>query len=242
MNKKVTIIGYGKMGKGIEEELKRLGVEIHLIIDNEEDWNLYWEKFKKTDIAIEFTTPETAVQNYKRCFDAGIPLVTGTTGWYDRLDEVLEMAKKTEASFIYGSNFSIGAQLMFQLTSYFGKLMSQYEQYHCEIHETHHTTKKDAPSGTAVSLAQSLLPELNRLQEWHLAPPLIDNSLPIYSHRVGEAIGEHTVTFSSSIDSLSITHQAHNRSGLVQGAVKALFWLPNHPGIYNFSEIFMSIK
>lgn len=242
MKKKVTIIGYGKMGKGVEVELKRLGADIHLIIDNEDDWALNWGKFLESDIVIEFTTPDTAIQNFKRCFDAGVPLITGTTGWYDRLDEVLEMAKKQNTSFIYGSNFSIGAQLMFQLTSCFGKLMSQYEEYNCEIHETHHTTKLDAPSGTAVSLAQILLPELNRLQEWHLAPPLIDNSLPIYSHRVGEAIGEHTVTFSSSVDSLTITHQAHNRSGLVQGAVKALFWLLDHPGIYNFSDIFMSIK
>lgn len=241
MMKSIALIGYGKMGHEVEKILHDLNIPIGVIIDTESDWVTKWEQFLKCDVAIEFTTPEIAPENFKKCFQNNIPLVAGTTGWYSKFYEILESANQHQASFIYGTNFSIGANLFFSAVSFMSHMMNQQEQYDCSIEETHHITKKDAPSGTAISTAELILQNLEAKNEWVKGDASDKSQLSIYSNRVGEAIGEHAVTFSSNEDSLSIIHRANNRVGFATGAVKSALWLLKNPGIYNISEIFMKI-
>lgn len=237
----IAIIGYGKMGHEVEKILHEREIPIGVVIDTELDWIDKWDQFLQCSVAIEFTSPEIAPQIFKKCFENHIPLISGTTGWYAQFYETLDSAKHHNASFIYGTNFSIGANLFFSAVTYLSSLMNHQSQYDSSIEETHHKTKKDAPSGTAITTAELILQELNSKTEWVKGNPLNHKQLPIYSHRVGEAIGEHNVTFSSNEDSLSIVHRANNRVGFATGAVKAAIWLLKNPGIYNISEIFMKI-
>ncbi|HPE40125.1 MAG TPA: 4-hydroxy-tetrahydrodipicolinate reductase [Bacteroidales bacterium] len=238
---KVAIIGYGKMGHEVEKILQKWNIPIAVIIDSENDWIEKWDQFLQSSVAIEFSSPEIAPHHFKKCFENQIPLVSGTTGWYSQFFEIIDMASQLNSSFIYGTNFSIGANLFFSSVAYLSKLINIQSQYDCSIEETHHITKKDAPSGTAITTAELILQELNSKTEWVKGNPLNHKQLPIYSYRVGEAIGEHNVTFSSNEDSLSIVHRANNRVGFATGAVKAAIWLLKNPGIYNISEIFMKI-
>jgi len=239
---KIAIIGYGKMGHEVEKILLQNNFDQLTIIDNDQDWIDQWNNFIHCDVAIEFSTPENASQNFHKCFIQKIPLVSGTTGWYHQLDELLEDCKKQNSSFIYGTNFSIGANIFFSISTQLAKIINSQDQYDCSIQETHHITKKDAPSGTAITVAQKIINELNNKNSWVLGNAQNENQIPITSYRIGDAIGEHIVTFSSNEDSLSVIHHANNRSGLAQGAVKAALWLIENPGIYNFSDIFIHLK
>lgn len=241
MMNSVAIIGYGKMGHEVEKILQNLNIPIGVIIDTESDWTLKWEQFLKCDVAIEFTTPEIAPLNFNKCFLNNIPLVSGTTGWYSGFYEVIELANKQNASFIYGTNFSIGANLFFSAVSFLSHMMNHQSQYDCSVSETHHITKKDAPSGTAITTAELILQKLDSKNEWVKGLSADKSQLSVISNRVGEAIGEHAVTFSSDEDSLTIIHQANNRVGFATGAVKSAIWLLKNPGVYNISEIFMKI-
>jgi 4-hydroxy-tetrahydrodipicolinate reductase len=238
---KIAIIGYGKMGHEVESLLQTYNMQVGVIIDNESDWELKWNQFILCDAAIEFSTPDTALSNLKKCISQNIPLVTGTTGWYDSIDEILKECKEKDSSLIYGSNFSIGANIFFTISTELAKLMNQQQQYDCTIHETHHIAKKDAPSGTAISIANKIIHELEGKKSWILGTPQNDSQLSITSSRIGNVVGEHHVTFSSFEDSLSIVHNANNRIGLATGAVKAALWLIKNPGTYNFSDIFFKI-
>jgi 4-hydroxy-tetrahydrodipicolinate reductase len=237
----VALIGYGKMGHEVEKILLQMDIPIGVIIDNDKDWSTNIDEFKKCNVAIEFSSPDAVISNFKKCIEYNIPLVSGTTGWYSDFYEIIDLFSKSNSSFIYGSNFSIGANLFFASVSFLSKLMNQQTQYQSKIDETHHLSKKDKPSGTAISTAQFMLTELKHKSEWVNGQPVNDTQLPIYSHRVGDSVGEHIVTFSSDEDSLRIIHQANNRVGFAVGAVKSAVWLVNHPGIYNISEIFMKI-
>lgn len=239
--KSVALIGYGKMGHEVEKILHDFNIPIGVIIDTESDWNLKWEQFLKCDVAIEFTTPEIAPENFKKCFFNNIPLVSGTTGWYPNFYEIIDLANQQNASFIYGTNFSIGANLFFSAVSFMSQMMNSQSQYDCFVEETHHITKKDAPSGTAITTAELILQKLDFKNEWVKDIASDKNQLSVISNRVGEAIGEHAVTFSSNEDSLAIVHRANNRVGFATGAVKSSLWLLKNPGIYNISEIFMKI-
>lgn len=238
---KIAIIGYGKMGHEVEKLLLQFDCQVGVIIDNDEDWQAKWNQFLLCDAAIEFSTPETALSNFQKCFSQNVPLITGTTGWYNSLDEILSDCKLKKGSLIFASNFSIGANIFFTISSELAKIMTHQEQYDCSIQETHHTTKKDAPSGTAITLAQNMIHQLQSKKSWILGTPQNETQLSILSDRVGDVVGEHTVTFSSFEDSLSITHHANNRSALATGAVKAAIWLIKNPGIYNFSDIYFKI-
>lgn len=239
---KIAIIGYGKMGHEVERLLQEHDCTVGVIIDNESDWDLKWNQFINCDGAIEFSTPETVLSNISKSISIKIPIVVGTTGWYDRSDIILNDCKSKGSSLIYGSNFSIGANIFFAITTELAKIMDYHHQYDCSIQETHHITKKDAPSGTAITVAQKMIQELTRKDSWIPDSAQKENQIPIISHRLGDAIGEHVVTFSSNEDTLSVIHHANNRSGLALGAVKAVNWLIENPGIYNFSDIYMQLK
>ena len=228
---KFAILGYGKMGKEVEKILVAHQEEIVARIDNEEDWQQQWEQFLTADVAIEFSMPTVAVDNFKKCFDKRIPLVAGTTGWYDRMDEVLEYCRRTSNNFIFGSNFSIGVNVFFHLNELLADMMKKHDTFHVSIEETHHITKKDAPSGTAIHLAQIIENQYDNKIE-----------VPIESFRLTDVPGIHKVIYQSENETIELTHTAKNRVELARGAVKAAFWLLQHPGIYDFKDIALRIN
>lgn len=240
---KFALLGYGKMGRQIEALLRRDGHEIVAIIDNEEDWSARWPAFLTADVAIDFSMPSVAVRNMIRCFENHIPVVVGTTGWHEKLPEVEALCREHGGSLVYGSNFSVGANLFMQLNRQLAVWMDKEPQYEAGIEETHHVTKKDAPSGTAVTLAKGLLSEVSRYQRWQLADgtPMPEDALPVIAHREGSVTGIHQVRWHSEEDDIVIIHQAHSRQGFALGAVKAAVWLKGHPGVYDFADIAMNL-
>lgn len=240
---KFAILGYGKMGREIEKILLSKGVEVAVVIDNQEDWKdaKKLQLLQNCDVAVEFSQPDMALENLFRCFEMRVPIVCGTTGWHNRLEEVLEICRQKETSFIYGSNFSIGANLFFELNRFAAQLMNRHPQYRAIVEETHHTAKKDAPSGTAITTAKVILEELDSVKDWKLCETTIapkPDLLPIVAYREGEVAGIHKVTYTSANDDIQISHTAHSRAMLAEGAVKAAIWLVKNPGVYNFAEIF----
>jgi 4-hydroxy-tetrahydrodipicolinate reductase len=234
---KIAIIGYGKMGKEIERILIQQNHSITAIIDNQSDWETMFSDFLNSDVAIEFSTPESAIDNFKRCFENNIPLVAGTTGWFDQLPDMINLCSDTSKSFIYGSNFSIGANLFFKINEYAAKLINGQPQYDVIIEETHHLTKKDIPSGTAITTANIILEQIDRKNGWELNGQNAQN-ITIKANRVENVPGTHNVHYFSYADSINIEHIANNRSGLATGAVNAALWLINNKGIYDFKNIF----
>lgn len=226
-----AILGYGKMGKEVEKILRTRQEEIVAIIDNEADWQQQWKQFLTADVAVEFSMPSVAVENFKKCFDNHIPLVAGTTGWYDRQEEVLKYCRQTSNCFIFGSNFSIGVNVFFKLNELLAHIMKNQGAFQVSIEETHHITKKDAPSGTAIHLAKIIENQYDNKIE-----------VPIESFRLTDVPGIHKVTYQSENETIELTHTAKNRVELAKGAVKAALWLLQHPGIYDFKEIALEIS
>jgi 4-hydroxy-tetrahydrodipicolinate reductase len=224
---KLGIIGYGKMGKAIERLADQYGFSSLVVIDNEEDWVKKHHDLKNCDVAIEFSTPQTVLSNLLKCFDIQLPIVSGTTGWKDKKAEFLSSLNNKSISFIYGSNFSIGANIFFKLNQYLAQQMKSHSQYAVSIEETHHLRKKDAPSGTALTIQQGILLQYEN-------NPII----PITSHREDEVVGEHLVNYSSIEDIVSIKHNALTRDAIAHGALKAAVWLIKQPGSYEFEEVF----
>jgi 4-hydroxy-tetrahydrodipicolinate reductase len=234
---KIALIGYGKMGQAIEEIAVRKGHEIVLKIniDNVEDLTL--ENLRKADIAIEFTGPESAVGNLKKCFDAGVPVVSGSTGWLKQWDEIKKACEEKNASLVYASNFSIGVNLFFELNAYLSKLMKDYDEYDVQMEEIHHTQKRDAPSGTAITLAEQILQNVTRKKQWVNRQSANKEDLEIISERIDPAPGTHKVKYTYSIDDIEIIHTAHNRVGFAGGAVKAAEFLIGKKGIFNMKDV-----
>jgi 4-hydroxy-tetrahydrodipicolinate reductase len=234
---KIALIGYGKMGKEIEKIAVSRGHEVTLIIDITNPDDLTAENLRKCDVAIEFTIPASAVKNYFTCFEAGIPVVSGTTGWLDKKAEVIKKCEETGGTFFYGSNFSVGVNLFFELNKKLAVLMAGYPEYNVEMNEVHHVHKLDAPSGTAISLAEDLLgiiPEKNR---WVNDKTPAENELNIHSERRGEVPGIHTVRYESEVDFIEITHSAKSRKGLAFGAVLAAEYCRDHKGILTMKDL-----
>ncbi|MEG2071396.1 MAG: 4-hydroxy-tetrahydrodipicolinate reductase, partial [Bacteroidales bacterium] len=211
------------------------------VINREEDWEKQFDSFLSSDAAIEFSTPGSAISNFYRCFDHQIPLISGTTGWYGQMEQVLEKCKNSSNTFIYGSNFSIGANIFFKMNEMLASLMNQQEQYEVTVEETHHITKKDAPSGTAITLAQSIISQLDRKKSWQLSESSTSEIVSIKANRIADISGIHKVVYSSEEDVIELKHTAHHRAGFAQGAVKAALWLIQHPGIYNFKDIALAL-
>lgn len=230
---KILLIGYGKMGKIIEGIVKNRGHEVAGIIDVDDRLTDF---HKPVDVAIEFTQPEAVVSNLKICIDKGIPVVCGTTGWLINRTEVENYCLEKKGAFFYASNYSLGVNLFFKLNEFLARLMDRYPQYAVSIDETHHTQKKDAPSGTAITLAEGVIDNLNRKKAWTLGATENTEALSIHSFRIDPAPGTHTVNYQSAIDDLEITHTAHSREGFALGAVLVAEWLAGKKGVFTMDD------
>lgn len=228
---KIAIIGYGKMGHTVERIARGRGHEIVSVIDVDNQDDFGSDAFRSADVAIEFSTPATAVDNYRRAFEAGVPVVSGTTGWTDRRAEVERMVADSGATLFWTSNFSVGVNIFFELSRRLAHMMEPFPQYRPFLSETHHIHKLDHPSGTAVTLADDIVASNSHVGSWTEEVPAPDDALVVSHIRQGEVPGTHTVTWDSSVDSISITHAAKSREGFALGAVIAAEWLPGHKGI-----------
>ncbi|MGA9637315.1 4-hydroxy-tetrahydrodipicolinate reductase, partial [Flavobacterium sp.] len=216
---KIALLGYGKMGQVIERIALERG---HEIVLKKDEFNTY-EGLSTADVAIDFSVPMAAVSNISSCFHANVPVVSGTTGWLDRYDEMIALCKEKNGGFISSSNFSLGVNLFFGLNEYLAKMMANIDGYKVTMEEIHHIHKLDAPSGTAISLAQGVI-ENSKYNNWALENAT-ESDILIDAVRTGEVPGTHTVTYDSGIDSIEIKHTAHNREGFALGAVVAAEWL-----------------
>ncbi|MDQ3048429.1 MAG: 4-hydroxy-tetrahydrodipicolinate reductase [Bacteroidota bacterium] len=233
----IALIGYGKMGKEIEQIAVSRGHNIILIVDAENASSYTSEELKRADAAIEFSTPESAVKNIRKCFEANVPVVVGTTGWLDHLNQVTSECGEKQAALFYASNYSIGVNLFFKLNEYLAKLMNTYPDYDVTMEEIHHVHKLDAPSGTAISLANQVIGNMNQKQKWVNEATQNKNEVGIISKRLDEVPGTHTVTYNSPVDEISITHIAHNRKGFALGAVIAAEWMQGKKGVYGMNDL-----
>lgn len=239
---KILLLGYGKMGKAVEQEATARGHEIVGRIDKDNVSELRNYDSNDVDVAIEFTHPDSFQGNLEAMMTAGIPLVSGTTGWHERIDAVRTMVEGKGGSFLYASNFSVGVNLLFELNRKLAKLMNGYPEYDVFVEEQHHKFKADSPSGTAISLGQEIIEELDRKdnlagEELRSRAPK-GNELSMGYIRAGEIIGQHTVTYRSDIDRISLTHEAYNRRGFALGAVIGAEWIVGNAGFHAFGELF----
>jgi len=225
------------MGKAIEGIAIERGHEIVLRIDAENTEALNYDNLQQADVAIEFTNPDSAIKNLTACFDAGIPVVCGTTGWLEHWEKIKSDCENKNASLLYASNFSIGVNLFFELNKKLAQLMQNRPEYNCVIEEIHHTEKKDAPSGTAITLAENIIAQNSNKKNWVLGETENTNSLSIISKRIDPAPGTHIVSYNSAIDSIEIKHTAHNRIGFATGAVLAAEFLLGKKGVYGMGDV-----
>jgi 4-hydroxy-tetrahydrodipicolinate reductase len=234
---KIALIGYGKMGKAIEEIAVQRGHEIVLKvgIENLEDNTI--ENIQRADTAIEFTGPEIAYENVTRCLEAGIPVVCGSTGWLKRFDEAAAFCKKKNGALLYASNFSVGVNIFFAINKRLAELISPYTEYDPAIIEIHHTEKKDAPSGTAITLAEQILQSNDQKKKWVNHTTSDPEELQILSERTDPAPGTHIITYHSEIDDIEIRHTAHSRKGFALGAVLAAEFLHDKKGIFSMKDV-----
>lgn len=242
---KLALIGYGKMGKMIESIALDRNHEIVLIIDQNNADELKPENLRKADVAIEFSTPDTVLHNINTCIAAGVPLVVGTTGWYGQLQKVKDDCIAAGSTVMYGSNFSVGVNIFFQLNQQLAKMMNNFsDQYDVALEEIHHIHKLDSPSGTAITIAEDILEEFDKKTEWVdvKADDEVTNHKPehliIASYREGEVPGTHSVIYDSEVDRIEFKHVAHGRQGFALGAVLAAEWLKGKTGFYSVKEMY----
>lgn len=234
---KIALIGYGKMGKTIERIALERGHQIVSIIDINNPEEFGSEAFKSADVAIEFTIPATAYDNYMKCFAAGVPVVSGTTGWLDRMDDIKQKCEKEGNTFFYASNFSIGVNIFFALNRYLAKIMNKFPNYDVRMTETHHIHKLDAPSGTAITLAEDLMKEVERKNRWVLDGTEKTTDLPVYAIREGEVPGRHEIVYESEVDTIRIEHDAKSREGFALGAVIAAEFTAGKKGFLSMNDM-----
>ncbi len=234
---KIALIGYGKMGKEIEQIAISRGHSIVLKVDINNAASYTIEELKQADAAIEFSTPEAVIENIHKCFEANVPVVVGTTGWLKELEKIKAACTSKKQTLFYASNYSIGVNLFFKVNEYLAKLMNAYPEYNVGLEEIHHVHKLDSPSGTAISLANQILENNKQKQKWVNALTENKDELGILSKRIDEVPGTHTVTYASSVDEISVTHTAHNRKGFALGAVIAAEWVQNKKGIFGMNDL-----
>jgi len=233
----IALIGYGKMGHAIEQiATKRGHTIVHKFTAADKD-AINTNNLKKADVAIEFTHPESASENIMKCVAAGVPVISGTTGWNKYLPEIEQMVQKGNGTLLHASNFSIGVNIFFEINKMLATIMNSHPDYDVVIQETHHTQKKDAPSGTAITLAEQVLHEVKRKHNWALNDLNNPKSLAIFSHRVDNIPGTHKVSYSSPIDDIEISHTAHNRDGFALGAVLAAEFIKGKKGIFSMKDV-----
>lgn len=229
---KIALLGYGRMGKTIEEIAIQRGHKIVLKVDeNTKEYDI-----KIADIAIDFSIPSVAFNNISNCINNNIPVISGTTGWLDKYSAVIELCEQKNGGFIYASNFSLGVNIFFELNEQLAKMMHQLEAYSISMEEIHHTKKLDAPSGTAITLAEGVIKHTNK-KSWNLDVTNNNSQIPIVAKRIPDVPGTHTVTYNSAVDSIEIKHTAHNRSGFALGAVIAAEWLEGKTGVFSMKDV-----
>ncbi|MGO1520183.1 MAG: 4-hydroxy-tetrahydrodipicolinate reductase [Sphingobacterium sp.] len=242
---KIVLLGYGKMGQLIERFAIKRGHEVLLIVEEDNRERISSADLQDADMAIDFSTPDAALANINLCFESRLPLVVGTTGWYDRLDEIKEICNRQEQSLLYGSNFSIGVNVFFHINRLLATALNPYKQYDVQVEEIHHIHKLDAPSGTAITIAEGIVEQIDQKDKWinsvegsgvEMIPKA--NELLIESLRIDEVPGTHTVLYSSEVDQIEFKHTAHSREGFALGAVIAAEWLLGKKGFFQVTEMF----
>ncbi len=231
---KIALIGYGKMGKAIEKIAISKG---HEIIGRFSSQGIDNELLASADVAIEFSKPEAAIENIKICFAVGVPVICGTTGWLEEKEVILQSINRTKNAFLYASNFSIGVNLFFAINKYVALMMNEQTQYDVRVEEIHHTAKLDAPSGTAISIAQDILKNIDRKIKWTNEKSENPSDLTILSVREDPAPGTHSVFYDSPIDTIEIKHTAHSREGFAAGAVLAAEWIVGKKGVFSMNDV-----
>lgn len=233
---KIALLGYGKMGKVIEKIALERGHHVVLKIDKD-DTNF---DLSVADVAIDFSVPTAAVGNISAALNQNVPVISGTTGWLDKFEHIKSLCEKTNGAFIYASNFSLGVNLFFELNKVLAKLITPFKEYNVQIEEIHHTQKQDAPSGTAITLAEGIAKESN-YEGWTLSPKTEPQKIKIEAKRIENVPGTHTINYTSEVDTLEITHTAHNRNGFALGAVVAAEWIIGKKGIFTMKDV-LNIK
>lgn len=229
---KIALLGYGKMGKAIEKIAVEKGHTIILKIDKDQvDYDI-----TKADVAIDFSIPSVAFNNISTCLNSGIPVVSGTTGWLKKFDDAVALCQQQKGAFMYASNFSLGVNIFFELNEHLAKMMAKLQQYQVNIEEIHHTQKLDAPSGTAITLANGIIKNTNK-ERWELDGTFNKESIPITAKRIENVPGTHTVLYQSEVDEIAIKHTAHSRKGFALGAVIAAEWLLGKTGVYTMKDV-----
>lgn len=228
----IALFGYGKMGKMIEQIAVKRGHTIVAKVDIESPE----VDFSQVDVAIDFSIPSIAFDNIKRCFENDTPVISGTTGWLEKFDEAVALCEKNEGAFIYASNFSLGVNIFFELNSYLARMMKNLKDYSISMEEIHHTQKLDAPSGTALTLAEGIIKNSNYVS-WKLNSSESENEIQIDAKRIENVPGTHTVNYESVVDDITIKHTAHNREGFALGAVIAAEWLQHKTGVFNMKDV-----
>lgn len=232
----IALVGYGKMGREIERIALERGHTIVSIIDIDNRYDFDSEAFRSANVAIEFSRPDAALDNYKKCFQAGVPVVSGTTGWLEHLDEIKQACKQGQ-TFFYASNFSLGVNLFFALNKRLAEMMNGFAVYEPHMKEIHHTHKMDAPSGTAITLAEDIIERLDRKSRWVGHQKHNPDELEIVSERTGEVPGYHEVVYDSTMDTISISHNAKSRVGFALGAVLAAEFTAAHKGFLGMNDL-----
>ena len=233
----IALIGYGKMGKTIEALGKQQGHSFPLIIDIDNPEDLCKENLKGIGAAIEFTIPESAPSNILKCLELGVPVVVGTTGWNDRLEEIKARCQELNGTLFHASNFSIGVNILFAMNRQLARIMDRFPDYTVSMKEVHHVHKLDAPSGTAITLAEQIISEQERTRGWSLGHDPVEGSLPIDAIREGEVKGKHTVRYESALDTISLSHVAKSRDAFAVGALMAASYISDRKGIYGMSDL-----
>lgn len=229
---KIALLGYGRMGQIIERIALERGHEIVL----KKSRNDNFDGLEKADIAIDFSVPTAAVENISTCFNSNIPVISGTTGWLEYYSHMVKLCQEQNGAFIYGSNFSLGVNIFFELNDYLSKIMSKFAQYKTSIEEIHHTKKLDAPSGTAITLAETIINNSD-YSSWGLNEIKNADELKITAKRIPDVPGTHIISYTSAIDTIEIKHEAHNREGFALGAVIAAEWLVGKKGVFSMKDV-----
>ncbi|MDA3778984.1 MAG: 4-hydroxy-tetrahydrodipicolinate reductase [Bacteroidales bacterium] len=233
----IAIIGYGKMGKEIEKiALERNhNIVFKLDISNKNEFTK--ENLNKADVAIEFSTPETAYYNIVKCMNVNLPVISGTTGWLEKIDEIKSKCNTENKAFFYASNYSVGVNIFFKLNEFLARIMNNQQQYNVDVEEIHHTQKLDAPSGTAITIAEGLLQELERKNQWSKEMENTKNSIAVKSIRKGDVAGVHKVKYESQFDEIEISHNAKSRKGFALGAVLAAEYIKDKTGFHTMNDM-----
>lgn len=234
---KIALIGYGKMGKTIEQIATSRGNNIVLVIDENNQSDLTAENLQKADVAIDFSIPSSAYSNIQKCFEANVPVVAGTTGWLDKMDEVISAANNEHKGFFYASNFSVGVNVFFKLNKFLAKMMNKLTDYQVDMEEIHHIHKLDAPSGTAITLAEGVMEGIERKREWILDKPSEESTIGIKAIREGEVPGTHIINYDSEVDYIKIEHVAKSRHGFALGAVLAAEYMNGKTGYHTMDDL-----